>query len=193
MEDKWLQIGLMYYPIYVLGIGKRVGIWTQGCSIRCEGCMSKHSWDFSAGKKITFKKLFEKLKAYDCKKITISGGEPFEQRYFLEFLKGLRSIGFDDVFVYSGYELDKIKSDFIEHLNYIDALVYGKFIQDKESEFLYKGSSNQELIILNQNLHDKYIKYQMLKKDRKLQKVDNFIVGIPYQKDINILRKLNVI
>jgi len=82
LEDKWLQIGLLHYPISVLGIGKRVGLWTQGCSIRCEGCMSKHSWDFSAEKKIIFKKLFDDLKGYNCKKITISGGEPLNRDIF---------------------------------------------------------------------------------------------------------------
>jgi len=190
LEDKWLQIGLIYYPITVLGIGKRVGIWTQGCSIRCKGCMSKHSWDFKGGEKILLKALFDMLKSYPCRKITISGGEPFDQKYFLEFLKGLKEIGFFDIFVYSGYEYSELKRDFSHHLNYIDAIVCGRFIDGNESEFLYKGSDNQELIILNEKLYDKYEEYKKAKKSKKLQKIKNFIVGIPYQKD---LKALNVI
>jgi anaerobic ribonucleoside-triphosphate reductase activating protein len=193
LEIKWLQISLIYFPVTVLGIGERVGLWTQGCSIRCKGCMSKHTWDFNGGERIYFNELFEKLKSFNCKRITISGGEPFEQKYFLDFLKELRTI-FNDIFVYSGFEWDYIKNNFSEHLKYIDAIVCGRFIEGKESEYLYKGSDNQELIILNENLFDEYIKFKQLKKDKKLQIVKNkYIIGIPYQNDLKKLKELNVI
>lgn len=193
MENKWLQVGLIHYPVKVLGIGNRVGIWTQGCSIGCNGCMSKHTWDFEGGERIYFSELFKKLKSFESKKITISGGEPFEQKYFLEFLKELKNMGFEDIFVYSGYEWKYIKTYFSKHLNYIDALVAGRFIEGKESEFLYKGSENQELIVLNQNLFDEYNVLRQLKKNKKLQKVKNFIIGIPCQEDIKKLKAFNVI
>ena len=40
------QIGLnrVHFPVTALGPGRRVGIWLQGCSIRCPGCMSLDTW-----------------------------------------------------------------------------------------------------------------------------------------------------
>jgi len=193
LETKWLQISLIHYPVTVLGIGKRIGIWTQGCSLRCNGCMSEHTWDFNGGERIYFDRLFEKLSKFNSKRITVSGGEPFEQKYFLEFLRELKKLGFEDVFVYSGFEWKYIKKNFSKHLGYIDAIVCGKFIKGKESEFLYKGSDNQEMIILNKNFYAEYLRYKSLKKDKKLQKVRNYIIGIPYQKDLEKLKDSNVI
>ena len=184
---------MIHYPLMVLGIGKRVGVWTQGCSLGCQGCMSKHSWNFNGGERIDLDELLERLESFGSSKITISGGEPFEQKYFLEFLQGLKSIRFDDILVYSGYEWRYIKRNFSNHLEYIDALVYGRFEQGKESESLYKGSENQELVILNKVLYTEYTHYKTLKKDKRLQKVRNYIIGIPYQKDLERLKDLHVI
>lgn len=189
METKWLQVSLIHYPVNVLGIGNRVGVWTQGCSLQCKGCMSMHTWDFNGGEKLYFDELLETLKSFKCKKITISGGEPFEQKYFLEFLKELRNIGFNDIFVYSGFELKEIQNSFSTYLKYIDAIVVGRFIQGQESELLYKGSDNQEMIILNKSLYDEYMEYKKLKKDKKLQKIKSYIIGIPYQKDLEKLKE----
>ena len=193
MEAKWLQINLVHYPVTVLGPGKRVGVWVQGCSLRCPGCISVHSWDFNSRERIYLDKLFEKLKEFNSSKITISGGEPFEQRYFLEFLQALREFGFNDIFVYSGFEWDYIEQNFNKHLKYIDALVCGRFIQGDESPYLYKGSNNQEMIILSKVLYKEYDLYRKLKKNKRLQRVKNFIIGIPYQKDIEQLKELKVV
>lgn len=193
MDSKWLQISLIHYPINVLGIGSRIGIWTQGCSIGCDGCMSQHTWDFKGGERIYFRELLKQLNKFNSKKITISGGEPFEQKYFLDCLIELKRLKFEDIFVYSGFEWDYIQNKFPNHLNYIDALVCGRFIKGDESEYLYKGSDNQEMIILNNNLYDEYTRYKNLKKDKKLQKVKNHIIGIPYQRDLEKLKELNVL
>ncbi len=193
MEAKWLQISLMHYPVTVLGPGKRAGVWVQGCSLRCPGCISVHSWDFNGGERIYFDELFGKLKEFNTNKITISGGEPFEQKYFLEFLQTLKEFGFNDVFVYSGFEWDYIEQNFKKHLQYIDALVCGRFIQGDESPYLYKGSNNQEMIILSRLFYKEYDAYRKLKKNKRLQRVKNFIIGIPYQKDLKQLKELKVV
>lgn len=184
MATKWIYISLVAYPVKVLGIGERVGIWTQGCSIRCKGCMSKHTWEFDNSKNIKIDTLLKKLSPLKTKKVTISGGEPFEQKEFLFLLKGLRELGFDDILVYSGYEKSYIFSKFKEHLKYIDVLICGKFIQGYETNKIYKGSKNQKMVILNNKLKLKYLRYKKLNKTKKLQQFGNIIVGIPYQKDI---------
>lgn len=40
-----LALSRMHFPVTTLGPGDRIGIWFQGCSIRCTGCISKDTWD----------------------------------------------------------------------------------------------------------------------------------------------------
>ena len=51
MDTNWISINNYKYPVTVLGPGKRIVVWTQGCSIRCKGCMSIHTWTFDEKKK----------------------------------------------------------------------------------------------------------------------------------------------
>src|SRR5258708_12262683 len=39
-----LALSRLHFPIMSLGYGRRIGIWTQGCSIGCKGCMSVDTW-----------------------------------------------------------------------------------------------------------------------------------------------------
>ena len=39
-----IAISRIHYPVTTLGPGKRIGIWMQGCSIRCPGCISADTW-----------------------------------------------------------------------------------------------------------------------------------------------------
>jgi anaerobic ribonucleoside-triphosphate reductase activating protein len=188
METKRLLVSLVHYPVYVLGPGVRVGLWTQGCSIKCKGCMSKHTWAFDESKGMDIDTLLRKLISYKCSRLTISGGEPFDQpKALLYFLKRVRP-HFEDVLVYSGYKMEFLKERFPGHLSFIDALVDGEFIEGLESNFLYKGSDNQRLFVLNENLKEFYIEWAGKEKDKLLQLVEKdniiYLIGIPYQEDI---------
>jgi anaerobic ribonucleoside-triphosphate reductase activating protein len=184
VENGWILTSLIAYPLYVLGVGKRVGFWTQGCSIHCDGCMSKYSWAFDKSKKKYIKDILKEILIFNCKKITISGGEPFDQKYLLDFLKLLKQNNFDDILVYSGYSEEYIFKNFQKELKYIDVLISEPFKKGVETSLLYKGSNNQKLLILNNDLKEIYQKYSIIRKDKKLQKFGNYIVGIPYQNDI---------
>ena len=35
-----LALSRMHFPVTTLGPGNRIGIWVQGCTIRCPGCVS---------------------------------------------------------------------------------------------------------------------------------------------------------
>ena len=39
-----VSISRLHFPVTTLGPGHRIGIWFQGCSIRCEGCLSMDTW-----------------------------------------------------------------------------------------------------------------------------------------------------
>lgn len=102
-----MLLARMITPITTLGPGNRVGIWTQGCTKRCKGCMSGELQTFDQTKDIPVDLLISiivsEARRNKCRGITISGGDPLEQSEQLYFLlKGLRSF-FTDVLVYTGY------------------------------------------------------------------------------------------
>ena len=182
-------INLIHYPVYTLGVGKRIGVWFQGCNIKCKGCMSKYTWNFEKKYKRNIEDVIEEILSYPSKKITISGGEPFDQPKELKYLlKILKENDFKDILVYTGYNYDEIKDKYKDILKYIDVLVAGRFIEGLESEYIWKGSENQEMYIFNKELEEIYNEYKKRKKDKRLQIVeknnDIYILGIPYQKDI---------
>jgi anaerobic ribonucleoside-triphosphate reductase activating protein len=39
-----LALSPIHYPVRSLGPGAQAGIWFQGCSIRCRGCISSDTW-----------------------------------------------------------------------------------------------------------------------------------------------------
>ena len=39
-----IAVNRLHWPVTVLGPGRRVGIWMQGCSIGCPGCVSRDTW-----------------------------------------------------------------------------------------------------------------------------------------------------
>ena len=191
-----ILINLIHYPVYTLGVGKRIGVWFQGCNIKCKGCMSKYTWSFDTKYKRNIEDVIKEILSYPSKKITISGGEPFDQPKELEYLlKTLKENNFEDILVYSGYDYEEIKNKYENILKYIDILIAGRFIENLESEYIWKGSENQKMYIFNKKLEEIYNDYKKKKKDKRLQIVeknnDIYILGIPYQKDIKeILNEL---
>jgi len=58
----------------------RFVIWTQGCSMRCEGCANTHMWTPGMGTKIEVAELFEQIVREEAiEGVTFLGGEPFDQ------------------------------------------------------------------------------------------------------------------
>ena len=178
-------INLLHYPVKVLGPGDRVGLWFQGCTIRCKGCMSVHTWEFDEKYLIEIDKLVKRINSLPTDKLTISGGEPFDQPEALrEILKGVRETK-KDILVYTGYTYSKVSSLWKNILELIDVLITEPFVEGKDTELVWKGSSNQKMIILNEELKPIYSDYVKAKKDKKLQIVHGegqaYLIGIPYQ------------
>ena len=102
-----------------------------------------------------------------CKGLTVSGGDPFEQpKALLRFLECARE-SFDDILVYTGYELSEIMDGVagdcgIECLRYIDVLIDGRY-QKKLNvpDCVLRGSTNQKIHFLNKEkkpIYDEYMK-----------------------------------
>lgn len=188
-----IVISLLHYPLQVLGPGRRVGVWMQGCSIRCPGCISGHTWEQKGGERLAVGELMERIKPFlsRCDGVTISGGEPFDQPEALFSLEeGVREHGVDDVLVYSGYSFRELQGRHGTMLRRFAALVDGEFRQGAETEAGWKGSENQRLFVMSGN-HELQRRYQQFaatgSEGRRLQLVAGgggvFVLGIPGQRD----------
>jgi anaerobic ribonucleoside-triphosphate reductase activating protein len=124
--------------------------------------------------------LFKEVEKFKLKEITLSGGEPFDQdkKEFYKFLKILRKNEYG-IWVYSGYTIEElIERGFYKHLKLIDVLVDGRYVDDLNNNEVWKGSSNQRIILLT----NRY-KNIAIERNRKLQFIvvnnEFFVIGIP--------------
>ena len=72
-----LQLSRLHFPVTTLGVGRRIGVWFQGCSIRCPGCVSLDTWDPAHGTTTVedvVTAIGPWLEAADG--LTVSGGTP---------------------------------------------------------------------------------------------------------------------
>jgi anaerobic ribonucleoside-triphosphate reductase activating protein len=145
-----IAISRIHFPVTKLGPGRRVGIWVQGCSIRCSGCISIDTWAKGRGRTV----VNEVLRAIapwisDAEGFTISGGEPFDQADALtHLLTGIRKLSTADVLVFTGHSLESIASRLPSMEGLIDALVADPFDETAPQTLALRGSDNQRLVPL---------------------------------------------
>lgn len=141
---KYRAAGIIYNSMQN-GEGVRNVIFFAGCKHRCPGCHNIDLWPEDSGvEKDIDEVVKEQVEQKDfIDGITISGGDPFFQyEALLEMCKKLKAEGFD-IWVYTGYTFwDLIDKGMTEILNYIDALVDGKYINSRPKA-KYRGSDNQ--------------------------------------------------
>lgn len=146
-------IGLsrLHFPVTTLGPGRRIGVWFQGCSIRCPGCISADTWVFKAVRSTVgdvLASIESWLPAADG--ITISGGEPFDQVEALEaLLLALRCRSAADILVFSGYSVEALGEHLSRMGGLIDAIVTDPFERDARQTLRMRGSDNQRLTFLS--------------------------------------------
>ncbi len=164
----------------VLGPFERIGIWFQGCSIRCRNCFVPELWSFKENKVFRPYELFNEIQKFNLKEITLSGGEPFDQdkSALYDFLRILKNNDYG-IWVYSGYTIEELlNNDFYEHLKLIDVIVDGRYVDELNNNNVWKGSENQRIILLSNRYKD-----AIVEKKRKIQVVvcgnDFFVIGIP--------------
>src|SRR4051812_5021993 len=113
-----LELNKAHWPVTVLGPGRRIGLWVQGCSIHCAGCVSQDTWPRDKRKAIAVRDLLTWCRTTtkgELDGVTISGGEPFEQPHALiALLTGLvawrKELHLDfDILCYSGMPYRKLE------------------------------------------------------------------------------------
>jgi anaerobic ribonucleoside-triphosphate reductase activating protein len=151
-----LRLNKAHYPVTVLGHGRRIGIWFQGCGIRCKGCVSQDTWEEAAGAWMRVADLLAWCRQKeDVDGVTISGGEPFDQpRALNALLDGIRRWRRRenpnlDVLCYSGYPLKTLEARHGGLLKKLDALVPEPYVDALPQGGCWRGSANQPLLPLS--------------------------------------------
>jgi len=147
MIEQAIAIGLnrVHFPVTALGPGRRIGIWFQGCSIGCRGCMSLDTWAPAVAPE-PLSAVFARLDGWlaEADGVTISGGEPFEQPEALYgLLLGLKTRSSGSVLVYSGNAFARLQELHADILAEIDVVITEPFDDTRQEPTLLRGSSNQ--------------------------------------------------
>jgi anaerobic ribonucleoside-triphosphate reductase activating protein len=159
LSSNKLFLNRILYPVTTLGYGNRIGIWFQGCSIGCPGCVSRDTWAKNTGRELTISKVVEICKPWlaTCDGITFTGGEPLDQ---LENLIGLcrllRQYHDGDHLLFTGYETAEVISKPIFDPGMVDILITGPFQPQAGHSKILRGSDNQEILLLSQRAHERY-------------------------------------
>lgn len=194
-----LAVSRLHFPVTTLGPGRRVGVWFQGCNIRCPGCVSADTWGFEKGQ-TTVAKTLEVITAWlpQADGLTISGGEPFDQADALvALLAGLPLRPDQDILVYSGYPVEALSNTLDRCEGRIDALISDPFIADAPQTLRLRGSDNQRLHLLTERGRRLFSSYQTTAgtADRRLDVMFDddgtvWLAGVPRQHDMVRLRHL---
>lgn len=161
-----MRIDRAYMPVETLGPGKRIVVWTCGCTKGCQGCANPELWDADAGLDVAIDKLaamlLEMSERSGITRLTLTGGDPLEQPE--ELLGLLRKVRpqFTDILVYTGYAIDEAaasigQSAFEELKGLADALMDGPYIEPlNDGVCALRGSTNQQLHLFNEGLREDY-------------------------------------
>lgn len=148
-----MLISRLAHPVRNLGFGTRAGIWTQGCTLRCAGCMSRDTWGFRADRELPVEEIGAWLLALpgELDGVTVSGGEPTEQPELPGLLAMLRCLGKArredwDLLVFTGLEEDVAAREHPWLGELADIVVAGPFVQELAGDHWLRGSGNQVLL-----------------------------------------------
>ncbi|MEO3855991.1 4Fe-4S single cluster domain-containing protein [Acrocarpospora sp. B8E8] len=146
-----LRLNRCHYPVTALGPGVRAGIWVQGCTIGCSGCVATDTWPADPATEVSVGTVLGWLASLSgpVDGVTISGGEPFQQpEAVAELVAGIRAWAADrpvDVLAYSGYTLSRLRSraGLARLVDACDAVVTGPYARNRPGGGWLRGSANQ--------------------------------------------------
>jgi len=191
------SVSRLHFPITTLGPGRRVGLWLQGCSIRCPGCISVDTWDPGLGT-VPIEDLLDRITelAPEADGLTVSGGEPFDQPDVLSaVLRRWRAVSDRSTLIFTGREFDDVAAWLVANEGLVDALMTGPFRSDLPQTMALRGSDNQTLYVLTE-LGAEFLPLERCATpaDRRLdvmfdEQGDAWFAGIPARGDLGRLRR----
>ena len=174
-----MYIDRILAPITTLGPGKRLVIWTKGCSKHCRNCANPELWNIEGARNYPANEISQIVKnifsSEQITGITISGGDPLEKKEELLQLIQELSAFIDDILVYTGFTFDRVEalwnSKEIEILkNNISVLIDGPYIEEQNVESsVLRGSLNQKIYYFKPEYESIYAEY--MRNGRQIQNV----------------------
>lgn len=193
------RIGLsrLHFPVTTLGPGTRAGIWVQGCSIHCPGCLSRDTWAPAATLTATGEvaEWVEGHAGDGLTGITVSGGEPLDQpaplRALLADLRSRTALARLDILLYTGYAYGAVARRHPAVLELVNAVASGPYAGSRPSTHPWLGSGNQVLTLHTELARERFVPSS---GPRQLQvSADGgtmWITGIPGPGDLERLQGL---
>lgn len=154
-----ITISRAHFPVTTLGFGRRIGLWIQGCSIRCPGCIDRDTWDFAGGWKVTVEELLALTRKWlpAAEGITITGGEPFDQPAgLLALVQSLRREFGGDILAFTGYNHEALFAKYPAIVRHLDVLITGPFDASAGQRLYLRGSDNQRVFLLSPKAKSRY-------------------------------------
>lgn len=194
-----LRLSRVHFPVTTLGPGRRLGIWFQGCSIQCPGCISADTWATNRGQTTLEAVLGQvDLLLPEAEGITVSGGEPFDQpEALIGLLSALRQRTTADILVYSGYPVEVLGAVLARAQGLIDVLISDPFELDSPHSQPLRGSNNQRMHVLTALGRERFNQYErsLTQADKSMDVMFDedgsvWFAGIPSRGDFQRLRDL---
>lgn len=172
-----MQIDRILFPVYSLGPGKRMALWTVGCKKRCRRCANPELREFDSSKDISISQLRRMIHTVDTDEIegfTVSGGEPFCQLDALNNCLDVMLEITDDILIFTGYDIQELHDMHDGRIEGIlqkaGVIVAGEYIDElNDNQTALLASSNQQMLCRQEKLLKKYKEY--MKQGRVIQNV----------------------
>jgi anaerobic ribonucleoside-triphosphate reductase activating protein len=153
MDDSVLRIHHFLSHSRANGPGVRAVLWVQGCSLGCPGCFNPDTHAFTGGERVPVHDLFQRLVALSASinGLTISGGEPLQQRRaLLALLQRVRWETSLSVVLFTGYTWEEVQHmpEAEALLPCVDILIAGRYDASQRLARDLCGSANKTIRFL---------------------------------------------
>lgn len=183
-----MQVDRILFPVYTLGPGKRMALWTIGCRKRCRNCANPELRRFDSSKEIShyqLQRMIHSVHLEDIDGFTISGGEPLCQPDALNDCLDIMLEITDDILIFTGYDVQELHDMHDDRIDNIiqkaGVMIAGEYVDElNDNQTALLASSNQQILCNDEKLLKKYKEY--MKQGRMIQNVfygdDMISVGI---------------
>jgi anaerobic ribonucleoside-triphosphate reductase activating protein len=193
-----LKYSAMVENCTILGPGNRAVLWVHGCPFNCPECIGDN-FKTGKGRQIATREIANWYLSTEAEGLTISGGEPMMQAAALaEMMDMIRAERDCGLIVYTGFVYEdlvaKNNPDITNFLAKIDLLVDGPYIQEKDIDQPYRGSSDQRLLTLTdryaKNINGYYNAGHHRQMEIRISGERTLMIGVPDKKQASIWRHI---
>lgn len=199
VEPHMVRVSRIAAPVTVLGPGRRIALWVQGCTIGCAGCASTDTWDSLGGVAATIQELGERIVEHAVRTgatgLSITGGEPFQQAEPLSALiDEVRAIWPSselDVLVFTGYAENAARRISPALWACADIVVAGPYRADRPSAHPLLGSANQTIHVRTPRGESSMERLGLATSHVQVAEQDGtlHLIGMPKPGDLDLFRK----